>query len=127
MEDVIELRAPVFSEPPNSALVADIYETSDRRQYVIQIPVPGLKPDEIDIKIEPYSITVSTQPAQTEPDPGRKYMVRESSIRPLVRTFNFPFEIDKEKVKVTLNYGTLLISVPKPASGKRKVPVRRAA
>jgi hypothetical protein len=27
MEEVIELRAPVFSEPPNSALVADIYES----------------------------------------------------------------------------------------------------
>jgi HSP20 family protein len=126
MEDVIELRAPVFSEPPNSALVADIYETSDRRQYVIQIPVPGLKPDEIDIKIDPYSITVSTQPAQTEPDPGRKYMVREHSIRPLTRIFNFPFEIDKEKVKATLNYGMLLICVPKPA-GRRKVPVEQAA
>ncbi len=61
MEDVIELRAPVFSDPPNSGLVADIYETSDG-QYVIQIPVPGLKWDAIDMKIDPYSITVSTEP-----------------------------------------------------------------
>jgi HSP20 family molecular chaperone IbpA len=94
---------------------------------VIQIQVPGLKRDEIEIKIDTYSITVSTQPAQTEPAPERKYIICERPIRPLTRTFNFPFEIDKEKVKVTMNFGTLLISVPKPVPGKRKVPVEQAA
>jgi HSP20 family molecular chaperone IbpA len=125
MEDVIELRAPVFSDPPNSGLVADIYETSDG-QYVIQIPVPGLKWDAIDMKIDPYSITVSTEPTQAEVDADRKYVIREIPIRPLTRTFDFSFEIDREKVKVTLNHGMLLICVPKPVTGKRKVPVEQA-
>ena len=124
MEDVIELRAPVFSEAPNSGLVADIYESSDG-QYVIQIPVPGLTWDALDIKIDPYSITVSTEP-RVEVDAGRRYLIREIPIRPLTRTFNFPFEIDREKVKVTLNHGMLLICVPKPVTGKRKVPVEQA-
>jgi HSP20 family molecular chaperone IbpA len=125
MEDVIELRAPVFSEPPNSGLVADIYETSDG-QYVISIPVPGLKSDAINMKIDRYSITVSTEPTQAEVGADRKYVIREIPIRPLTRTFDFPFEIDREKVKVTLNLGMLLICVPKPVTGKRKVPVEQA-
>jgi HSP20 family protein len=124
MEDVIELRAPVFSEPPNSGLVADIYETSDG-QYVISIPVPGLRWDAIDMKIDRYSITVSTEP-KTEADGDQKYIIREIPIRPLTRTFNFPFEIDREKVKATLDHGMLLICVPKHVSGKRKVPVQQA-
>jgi HSP20 family protein len=124
MEDVIELGPPVFSEPPNSGLAADIYETSDG-QYVIQIPVPGLKWDDIDIKVDPYSITVSTEP-RMEVDAGRKYFIREIPIRPLTRTFNFPFEIDREKVKATMNHGMLLICVRKPAGGNRKVAVEQA-
>ena len=125
MEELIELRPPIFTEPPNSGLVADIYEASDG-QYVIQIPVPGLKWDEIEIKIEPYSITVSTQPREAEFDAGRKYVLREHSIRPLTRTFNFPFEIDREKVRTTLSHGMLLICLPKPADGKRHVAVQQA-
>jgi HSP20 family protein len=89
--------------------------------------VPGLKADEIDINVDTYSITVSTQPGRTKEDPKRRYFVREVALRPLVRTFNVPFEIDKEKVKAILNHGMLLICVPKPASGKRRVPVKQAA
>jgi HSP20 family molecular chaperone IbpA len=125
MEELIELRPPVFSEPPNSGLVADIYETSDGH-YVIQIPVPGLKWDEIEIKLEPYSITVSTKPTETELDAGRKYVFREHSIRPLTRTFNFPFEIDREKVRTTLSHGMLLICLPKGVSAKRTGDVEQA-
>jgi HSP20 family protein len=127
MEDLIELRAPVFSEPANSALVADIYETSARDAYMIQVAVPGLKAEEIDINVDTYSITVSTQPERTEADPKRRYIVREVPLRPLVRTFNFPVEIDKDKVKATLNHGMLLLCVPKAESRKRRVPVKRAA
>jgi HSP20 family protein len=118
MEDVIELGPPVFSEPPNSGLVADIYETSDG-QYVIQIPMPGLQRDEIDIRIDRYSITVSTERRQTEADRHRKYITREIPMRPLTRTFNFPFEIDRENVKPTLSHGMLLICLPKGDSGMR--------
>ena len=35
------MRAPIFSEPANSALVPEIYETSARDAYVILIPVRG--------------------------------------------------------------------------------------
>jgi len=128
MEDVIELRAPVFSEPPYSALVADVYETSDGEAYMIEIPLPGLKPDEIDVRTDPYSVTVSTRPAQTEPDSERRYMVREQSVRPMWRRFDFPVEIDSENVKANLEYGMLRIFVPKAAAGKRKaIPVEQAA
>ncbi len=59
---------------PVSQLKADIYETPGGEAYVIEIPVPGVKPDEIGIEVTVDSITVSTQ--RKDPDSGRKYVPR---------------------------------------------------
>jgi HSP20 family protein len=89
--------------------------------YVIEIPVPGLKPDEIAIEADSYSLTVSTEPQQAEPDSGRRYIQREQPVRPLSRLFEFPVEIDTDNVRTTLENGILKIYVPKAAVGRRKV------
>jgi HSP20 family protein len=128
MEEVIEMRTPVFTEPATSALLADIYETPCADAYVIEIPVPGLKPDEIVVEADTYSLTVSTEPAQTEPKSGRRYIQREFSVRRMSRIFNFPVEIDIDNVQATLENGILQIRAPKAAAGKGKlIRVRRAA
>jgi HSP20 family protein len=128
MEEVIEMRTPVFTEPATSALLADIYETPCADAYVIEIPVPGLKPDEIVVEADTYSLTVSTETAQTEPKSGRRYIQREFSVRRMLRIFNFPVEIDIDNVQATLENGILQIRAPKAAAGKGKlIRVRRAA
>jgi len=128
MEEVIEMRTPVCTEPATSALLADIYETPCADAYVIEIPVPGLKPDEIVVEADTYSLTVSTEPAQTEPKSGRRYIQREFSVRRMSRIFNFPVEIDIDNVQATLENGILQIRAPKAAAGKGKlIRVRRAA
>jgi HSP20 family protein len=120
VEQVIEMRAPVFTDPANPGLLADIYESPARDAYVILIPVPGLKPDEIVIEADPYSLTVTTNPAQTQPQAGPTYLQREISLWPLSRKLDFPVEIDTDNVQATLENGILQIRVPKGAAGKRK-------
>jgi HSP20 family molecular chaperone IbpA len=72
-----ELRATMVPALPPLRLTADIYETAGGEAYVIEILVPGLKPDEIVIEANSYSLTVSTEPQQAEPDSGRRYIQRE--------------------------------------------------
>ena len=121
MEEVIEMRTPVFTEPPNSGLLADIYESPGGDAYVIEIPVPGLKPDEIVLEADTYSLAVTTAPAQTEPKSGRRYIQREYPLRPMSRRFDFPVEIDTGNVQATLERGIVQIYVPKAAQGKHKI------
>jgi len=116
-----ELRATMVPALPPARLTADIYETTGGEAYVIEIPVPGLKPDEIVIEVDTYSLTVSTEPQQAEPDSGRRYIQREQPVRPLSRLFEFPVEIDTDHVRTTLENGMLKIHVPKAAVGRRKV------
>ena len=116
-----ELRPTMVPALPPARLTADIYETAGGEAYVIEIPVPGLKPDEIVIAVDTYSLTVSTEPQQAEPDSGRRYLQREQPVRPLSRLFEFPGEIDTDNVRTTLETGILKIHVPKAAVGRRKV------
>jgi HSP20 family protein len=121
MEEVIEMRPPVFTEPSNSGLLADIYESPGGDAYTIEIPTPGLKPDEMVLQADTYGLTVSTEPTQTEPKSGRRYIQREYSVRPMSRIFNFPVPIDTDNVQATLTNGILQIRIPKAAAGKRKI------
>jgi HSP20 family protein len=81
--------------------------------YVIEISVPGLKPDEIVIEANSSSLTVSTEPQQAEPNSGRRDIQREQPVRPLSRLFEFPVEIDTDNVQTTLEHGILKIHVPR--------------
>jgi HSP20 family protein len=116
-----ELRATMVPALPAPRLTADIYETVGGEAYVIEIPVPGLTPDEIVVEADSYSLTVSTEPQQAEPNSDRRYIQREQPVRPLSRLFEFPVEIDTDNVRTTLESGILKIYVPKAAVGRRKV------
>ena len=122
IEEEIEMRPPVYTEPASTnQLLADIYETAGGEAYVLEIPVPGLRADEIVVEVDPYSLTVLTEPAQAQPNSSRKYIQREQTVRPMSRIFDFPVEIDTDNVQATLENGILRIRVPKAAAGKRKL------
>lgn len=116
-----EAQATKASDGAESQLTADVYETAGGEAYVIEIPVPGLTADEIEIEVTVDTITVSTTPRQAEPDSGRKYLQREQSVRPASRVFVFPMEIDTDNVRASLENGILKIHLPKAAAGQRKV------
>jgi HSP20 family protein len=106
---------------PPPRLTADIYETVGGEAYVIEIPVAGLKPDEIVIDVTSDNLTVSTRPQEDESASNRRYIQREQPIRPMSRLFEFPEEIDTDHVQATLENGILKIHAPKAAAGRRKV------
>ena len=106
---------------PAPRLTADVYETEGGDIYVIELPVPGLKADEIIVEADSYAVTVSTKPLQSETDLDRKYIQREQSTRSLSRIFEFPVELDTDRIQTKLENGMLKIYIPKAAIGRRRV------
>ncbi|MGH7508157.1 MAG: Hsp20/alpha crystallin family protein [Gemmatimonadales bacterium] len=104
-----------------SRLTANVYETAGGETYVIEIPVPGLTPEEIVIEVDVDSLTVRTEPRQAESESGRTYLQREQMTGPMSRIFEFPTEIDTDNVRATLENGMLKIRVAKTAAGRRRV------
>jgi HSP20 family protein len=115
------LRRPMLPALPPPRLTADIYETLGGEAYVIEIPIPGLTPEEIVIDVTSDSLTVSTRPQQAESESNRRYVQREQSVGAMSRLFEFPEEIDTDHVQATLENGILKIHAPKAAAGRRRV------
>lgn len=106
---------------PPPRLTADVYELPDGHAYVVEMPVPGLTPDQITIEATSDTLTVSTQPRQTGDDASRTYLQREQAVGPMARVIEFPEEIDTDNIRATLELGILKIEVPKAAAARRRI------
>jgi HSP20 family molecular chaperone IbpA len=106
---------------PAQRLSADIYESVDGDAYEIEIPVAGLRPDEIVIEATSDGLTVWTQPRQAEADTGRKYIQREQTPGPSSRVFEFPEDIDIDNVQATLDNGIEWNATATPITDAAKV------
>jgi HSP20 family molecular chaperone IbpA len=108
---------PALPPPPAKA---DVYEPAGGETYIIEMHLPGLDSEEIVVEATPGSVRVSTQPQQAE-ESGRTYIQREQEIRPWSRWFEFPMEIDPDRVRAELKNGILKIYAPKSLSSPSKV------
>jgi HSP20 family protein len=101
-------------------LTADVYETAGGEAYVIEVPVPGLRPDEINIEVTIDTVTISTEPRESSQD-GRRYFQREQPTGRMSRVFEFPMDLDTDNVQATMENGILKVRLPKAGAARRRV------
>jgi HSP20 family protein len=116
-----EAQATIDGTLSASRLTADVYETPGGESYVLEIPVPGIKPEEIVIEADSYSLRVTTETQENPSVSGRKFVQREISVQPMSRIFDFPDEIDVDGIRTSLDHGILTIRVPKAGANRRKI------
>jgi|DewCreStandDraft_2_1066082.scaffolds.fasta_scaffold01556_4 HSP20 family protein len=98
---------------PPPRITADVYETADGTAYIVEIPAPGLKSDEIKVTVSGDMLTVELQPRAGDTEAGRTYLIQELSRQPMARVFTFPTAIDPHHIQARLEGGMLRITVPK--------------
>ena len=121
MAHLSAFRAPLRRALPPPRLDADVYKTAGGDAFVLEIPVPGLSPDEITIEATSETATVSTQREEQASESERTYLQRELPVRDMARVFEFPAEIDPDNIRPTLAHGILEVVVPRAAAQRRKV------
>jgi HSP20 family protein len=96
--------------------LADIEETDDA--YVIEMELPGVKQDDVDIEINGRELTVSGEIKEKE----RAGILRRRTRK--VGEFHYavtlPMEIDEDSVSADLDGGVLTIRVPKSQRGRSR-------
>lgn len=92
--------------------LADVEETDDA--YVVEIELPGVKRDDVDIEVSDRRVTVHGE---------RKEKQRVGILRRRERTVgrfhyevNLPGKVDDEHVDAHLDEGVLTVRLPKPES-----------
>jgi HSP20 family protein len=105
---------PTISNTPS----ANVWEENDTVH--VEMAVPGLKKDDLDINITSDSVRISgSTKSEEKEDENKKYFYKsmESSFE---QSFNLPTKVDSEKSKAKLENGVIHLTLPKAEEVKPK-------
>lgn len=102
----------------------DISETE--KYYLIQLDVPGVKKDDLQIEINNRVLKVSGQRDETRESKNDEKLLRfERSYGKFSRSFSLPESLDSEGVEAHFDNGVLQIAIPKlEATPTNKIEIK---
>ncbi|GHO84444.1 Hsp20/alpha crystallin family protein [Dictyobacter formicarum] len=117
---------PRFEMLTMRTIPLDVYETDDKKQYVIEASIAGFKPEEIEVTAEDNVISIhASKKEQKEPKEKESYIRRERHVSEVERTVALPTHINPDKIQASYEHGVLTLKVPKMEEAKPKhVPIK---
>ncbi|MGQ9612745.1 MAG: Hsp20/alpha crystallin family protein [Chloroflexus sp.] len=113
--------------PRNGSLVPalDLSETTDA--YHIEMAVPGMTADQLNITFENNVLTISGEITQSSDRKDRQFHVTERRFGRFSRSIRLPNQIHPDQIEARLENGVLTVTVPKAEEIKpRKIAVNVA-
>lgn len=106
----------------------DLHETP--HGYVLEVSLPGWRPEDVNITFQDGTLTVSGQ-RNEQPEPeqsGKTWHLRERKFASFSRSFTFPSMVDADKADASYENGVLTLTLPKAESAKpRQIKIGAAA
>ena len=116
------LLRPWRMEMPQAAPSIKIDLTEQDGSYAVKADIPGVKKDDIDVRIDGNMITISAE-VKTEKDEktdGGRILRQERQEGYASRTFSLACPVDEAKVQASYKDGTLELTLPKKADTSSK-------
>ncbi len=88
--------------------------------FVIEVDLPGVKKEDIDLQIEDNILTVKAVRKMKNEVKKEDYYLCESDFGMISRSFVLPDGIDKEKIDAVYEDGRLIVTLEKEESRKAK-------
>ncbi len=88
--------------------------------FHVEIDMPGVKKEDIDVRIDNNILTVSGERKMKKEVKKKDYYLMESSFGRIERSFSLPKGIDKDRVNAQYKDGRLVIDLEKEESLKPK-------
>jgi len=104
--------------PAGEGLAVDMYETNDA--VVVEATVPGVKPEEIDVKVVGHVLTIKGERKEEKKEERPTYVYRERSLGSFHRSVTLPTEVDVDKATAEFEHGVLTLTLPKSETVKPK-------
>ncbi|TSC70230.1 MAG: hypothetical protein G01um101470_858 [Parcubacteria group bacterium Gr01-1014_70] len=92
-------------------LTVDVYQTPTH--IVVQAPLAGVKPEDIDVSINNDMITIRGKRHQKNGASGDNYYYRELFWGPFSRSVLMPSEVDSNRTEASFKNGLLTVTMPK--------------
>lgn len=125
-----------FPSPPLPDIVEDLEFRSiapvdvhrDDRGLHIDVALPGVTPDDVDVRVEQGRAIIDAERRQKQTHRGEGCVRHESFVGHVHREIAVPGNVDPGKVQARLEDGVLRLDMPLPegAAPSRRIPVKEA-
>jgi len=106
-----------FEQSTENANLVDFQPSVNTREgkeaYHIEIDLPGIKKENVEINVEDNVLTISGKREFKEEVKEENYYKIESSYGSFSRSFTLPEKVDIENIKATSTDGVLEVTIPK--------------
>lgn len=120
--DLLNSMLDEFNIDNNTELKNDFSPAINTREgeyaYHIEVDLPGMKKDDINIQVEDNTLVISGERKMKEEMKEENYYKIESSFGSFSRSFSLPEEADIENIHAESTDGVLEVIVPKLESAK---------
>lgn len=100
----------------------DLYETAEH--VVLEMAVPGVRPDQLDVSLEGRQLTIHGTVAEVPEDDQRRYWLQGIPRGEFTRTVTVPSGVDADAIQAHVEQGLLTLTMPKVAEAKaRKIAI----
>jgi len=103
-------------------LAIDVYQTKDF--FVVQAPVAGIKPDDLDISVENDFLIIKGKREKAEEIQEKDYFYQECYWGSFSRKVSLPENLDSSKIKASLKKGILSVKIPKITKKSKKITIQ---
>lgn len=100
-----------FYDEGEGQLTIDVYQNPD--EIVLESPIAGVKPEDLDISITSESVTIKGQRQKERRIKDEDYFYQECYWGKFSRSVILPQEVDAEKAEAFIKNGVLTVKLPK--------------
>ncbi|NOJ28679.1 MAG: hypothetical protein DA328_00750 [Nitrososphaeraceae archaeon] len=111
-----EISFPTLSEKDTLVPLCDMEDKGDR--YEVQVDVPGIEKDRLNIKATKNSVEIEGEQKEKTEEKGKDYVYNERSYHSIYRKIPIPEEIIPSQIEAKMNNGILSITMPKKTPTK---------
>jgi len=106
--------------------VPKVNTREDENAYYIEVELPGVKKEDVEIKVDGNILTVSGERKVKEEVKEEDYYKIESSYGTFSRSFTLPEKVDVSNIKAEAQDGIIEITIPKLniETGSKKIEIK---
>ena len=120
---LLDVSSDLESEMPTYRLPIDVSETDNT--YVIKAPVPGFKPEEVEVTLEGDVLSIYARHVEEKTSEKDRLLRREIAVGNLERHIVLPPDARSENIKASFANGVLKVEVPRsPRPAPQRIEIR---
>ena len=103
-----------------SVLMPLVDETEDDKAYHVEVELPGLDQQDVEVSYSDGVLTISGEKKQEHEESDKNYYRSERSFGAFRRVLPLPGGVDESKIKASFKQGLLHIELPKTSQAQKK-------